>query len=143
MYSLQVVIHVRPQGLEFGPSLRLSGRQVTTLKVLSTQLSLPFLVSFETACERLEKLPRMFCEPDGSFVWVANEVARNWQLDGNLVDGPAGLMYVELAGKCPPSAFDQLLSCLGWPETPLVFQLVREAVFLDEVEMRRLGEARI
>jgi hypothetical protein len=26
---------------------------------------------------------------------------------------------------------------LGWPQTPLVFQLVREAVFLDEAEFRR------
>jgi hypothetical protein len=30
-----------------------------------------------------------------------------------------------------------LLATLSWPRTPLVFQLVRAAVFLEEVEFRR------
>jgi hypothetical protein len=30
-----------------------------------------------------------------------------------------------------------LLSAIGWPGTPVVIQLLREAVFLDEAEFRR------
>jgi len=39
------------------------------------------------------------------------------------------------------AAFDELLHSLGWPETPLVFQLVREAVLLDETEFRLVAAA--
>jgi hypothetical protein len=47
------------------------------------------------------------------------------------------LLYAELRGYCPDAALDHLLAALGWPETPLIFQLIRHAVFLDEAEFRR------
>jgi len=32
-----------------------------------------------------------------------------------------------------------LLTALGWPATAVMFQLTREAVFLDEAEFRRFA----
>ena len=44
-----------------------------------------------------------------------------------------------MKGTCPPQRFDELLAALGWPQTQLVFQLTRQAVFLDEAEFRRFA----
>jgi hypothetical protein len=79
----------------------------------------------------------MFLEPDGSFVWVSAAKETPWQLDGVLYDRNERLLYVDLKGACTAPAFDRLLGALGWPETPVMFQLAREAVFLDETEFRR------
>jgi hypothetical protein len=92
--------------------------------------------TFEEATEALGRLPRMFAEPDGSFVWVASHEPA-WQIDGVLYDGAGRLWYVELKGCCPQDAFDQLLLTLGWPQTPVAFQLVQEAVSLDEAGFRQ------
>jgi hypothetical protein len=53
-----------------------------------------------------------------------------------LFDRNGRLLFVDLKGSCPADQFDRLLSAFGWPETPVMFQLTREAVFLDEVEFR-------
>lgn len=91
--------------------------------------------TFEEVSDALAALPRMYVEPDGSFVWVAaNEPA--WQIDGVLYDGAGRLWYVELKGCCPQDEFDHLLSTLGWPQTPVEFQLVHEAVLLPEADFR-------
>ena len=91
--------------------------------------------TFEEVSEALAALPRMFIEPDGSFVWVsASEPA--WQLDGVLYDGPDRLWYIELKGRCPETEFNLLLTALGWPQTQVAFQLVREAALFDEQAFR-------
>ena len=94
--------------------------------------------TFEEVVDSLSSLPRMFIEPDGAFVWVGSAESA-WQLDGTLYDGPGRLWYVELKGRSPLDDFNRLLSTLGWPETPLVFQLVREAVLLDEAQFRHVA----
>ena len=96
-----------------------------------------FPVTFEQAEAALAALPRLFIEPDGSFVWVADDAQRLWQVDGNLYDRNGRLLYVEVKGSCPAAAFDRLLRAVGWPDVPLAFQLVREAVYLDEAGFRR------
>lgn len=97
----------------------------------------PLPVSFETALAALESLPRMFIEPDGSFVWAQVEAdGTAWQLDGNLIDQGPSLAHVELSGVCTPNALDQILTALGWPETKLLFQLARQGVFLNEAQFR-------
>ena len=93
--------------------------------------------SFEVARECLAGLERMFSEPDGSFVWVSPQGDPVWQVDGNLYDRNERLLFVDAKGSCPPEEFDRLLTALGWPATKLMFQLTREAVFLDEAEFRR------
>lgn len=96
-----------------------------------------FDCTFETAAAGLAELERMFCEPDGSFVWVSSQGEPVWQVDGNLYDKEQRLRFVDVKGSCPDAALDRLLTALGWPATPVIFQLLREAVFLDEAAFRR------
>jgi hypothetical protein len=98
-----------------------------------------FDCAWEDAAERLERMPRMIFEPDGSFVISGNdETGRRWQVDGHLFDFAGRLQRVELRGECPPAAFDDLLGCLGWPRQPLQFELVREGATLTEQEFRQV-----
>ena len=99
--------------------------------------------SFEETRERLSRLARMYCEPDGSFVWVSSQGEPAWQVDGNLYDLAERLLFVDLKGTCPGEALDQLLTAFGWPAMRVMFQLTREAVFLDEAEFRQWAEDRV
>jgi hypothetical protein len=97
-------------------------------------------VSFEQATERLAALPRLFIEPDGSFVWTGVTVeGEPWQVDGNLIDRGDVLAYVELKGHCSSEQFDELLRAFGWPGEKIVFQLTRRGVALTEDEFRQLA----
>jgi hypothetical protein len=109
------------------------------LAIAPEMLATRFQVSFEEAGARLEQLERLFFEPDGSFVWASPRSEEAWQIDGNLFDRDGRLLFVDLKGNCPQQKFDQLLSAFGWPDTPVMFQLAREAVFLDEVEFRKFA----
>ncbi len=85
-------------------------------------------------------VPRLFIEPDGSFVWAgAAENGESWQVDGNLIDQGAALAYVELNGRCPEARLDELLAVLGWPDEKLAFQLPRRGVFLTEEVFRQMA----
>jgi hypothetical protein len=157
MFTFHVTIHARPAEAAIGPTIEIGGRQLTTLAVPHDARSQPFGIAFEEVVSRLNQLERMFSEPDGSFVWTSpagsgrvsprlaarlgetrpRDDEPTWQLDGNLFDRNGRLLFVDLKGNCPAEEFDRLLSAVGWPQTPLVFQLVREAVFLDEAEFRR------
>jgi hypothetical protein len=112
-----------------------------TIQMQPESTPIPMPISFEQAAERLEQLPRMFLEPDGAFVWVGEQEQGRWQVDGQLTDRDGHLLYVEVKGQCPEPAFDQLLAAFGWPETPLVFQLTREAIFLEEQPFRKRAES--
>jgi hypothetical protein len=140
MYSFHCSVHVRPaEGLETGMFAR-SGKSLPALIVPPSATGVPFALTFEAAGAALGKLERMYFEPDGSFVWVSANPAEPWQVDGVLYDRHERLLYLELKGECPSHEFDRLLAACGWPATPLMFQLVREAVFLDELEFRRWAE---
>jgi hypothetical protein len=97
-------------------------------------------VTFDEALAALERLDRLFIEPDGSFVWTGVTADGGaWQVDGNLIDRGESLAYVELKGVCPEAQFDRLLSALGWPKAGLAFQLQKRGVFLDEASFRRMA----
>jgi hypothetical protein len=98
--------------------------------------------TFDDAYGRLAQLPRLFIEPDGSFVWRGtSESGEAWQVDGNLVDRGASLAYVELKGRCPVEPFEQILSALGWPGEKLAFALPRLGIVVDEAEFRERAMA--
>lgn len=140
-YSFSGALHARPAGTIESHDIVLSSGRYQALRIPPATLAASvFACDFETALARLAQLERMFCEPDGSFVWTAND-AGGWQVEGNLYDRAGRLAYVDVAGQCPPAQFDNLLTALGWPQTPLVFQLRREAVVLAEQEFRRLATA--
>jgi len=137
MYRFHTTVHARPLTAVAGPTIPLTGCVVATLTAPREALAEPFALSFEEAAERLGRLDRLFIEPDGSFVWASPQAGPPWQVDGNLFDRNGRLLFVDLKGSSPPEDFDRLLAALGWPATPLMFQLVREAVLLDEAEFRR------
>ena len=96
-----------------------------------------FASTWEDAAAALELLPRMIFELDGSFVISGDdEAGRRWHVDGHLFDFAGRLHRLELHGECPSAAFDELLACVGWPRQPLMFEMVREGVTLDEPEFR-------
>jgi len=98
----------------------------------------PLSVTFDSVAEQLAKLPRMFLEPDGSFVWTGVSAAdEDWQVDGNLIDRGDVLAYVELKGLCPQAEFNSVLNILGWPRAKLAFQLPQSGKLLDEREFFR------
>jgi len=100
----------------------------------------PLVASFDSAIADLAALPRMFIEPDGSFVWRGTTLAGEaWQVDGNLIDRGDVLAYVELKGCCPVERLDEILRALSWPESQLAFQLTQRGVTLEEAEFRRLA----
>ena len=140
MQTFHITILARPETAAVGPTIQLDGRDVPTLTVPQEDLATPFGISFEAAEQRIAALPRAYIEPDGSFFWGSAAGEPNWQLDGNLFDRNGRLAFVDLRGHCPVEEFDRLLQALGWPTTPLVFQLVEAAVLLDEQEFRRWAD---
>ena len=136
MYRFQTSIHARhPQATE-GLTVEVRGLALTTLQLPRDGSLTPLAVSFEEVAALLAPLPRMFIEPDGSFVWTSGGRDPAWQLDGVLYDAAGRLMYVELKGSCPVGQFDQLLAALKRPTGELMFQLIAEGVYLGEAEFR-------
>lgn len=140
MYRFYVSVHARPPKATAGDEIEIAGRKARVLTIAPEALSTTTMErSFEAARARLSELERFYCEADGSFVWASPQGEPAWQIDGNLYDRNERLLFVDLKGTCPAEEFDRLLAALGWPETPLMFQLTREAVFLDEAEFRRFA----
>lgn len=137
VYTFEARIQTRPTEATEGECIELRGAAYRPLVIRPTMLAAAvFPVTFEQAEAALAALPRLFIEPDGSFVWVADDAQQAWQIDGNLYDRNGRLLYVDVKGNCPAAAFDRLLRAVGWPAVPLMFQLVREAVYLDEAGFR-------
>lgn len=142
MYRFHITVHARSRDVGPGAVYACEGRRVRALCVPPPALAEPLGVTFEAAAAQLALLPRMYVEPDGSFVWVSSSREKAaWQVEGNLYDRAGSLMFVDLGGACPSASFDQLLRCCGWPDTPLMFQLTRQALFLDEHEFRQFAQA--
>lgn len=127
-------IFARPLHAADGDRVRLRGVELPTLRPQSFDSFFP--LAFEAAYDALAKLPRIDIEPDGFFVISGDHDGRRWQLDGHLYDFGDRLHRVELHGDCPVESLDAILACLGWPETPLVFELVMEGVALAEPQFR-------
>ena len=79
----------------------------------------PLPVDFETLAERLQRLPRMYFEWDGSWVWTGeltvagSPTSRRWQLDGMVYDAAGVVQYIELKGTCPWAAWQKLIAACG------------------------------
>ena len=141
--AFEITLHAAPaESLPAGPPLTDRWGEWATLALHPGELTDPLPVGFDDAVERLGQLPRCYAEPDGSFVWTSPREGVRWQVDGNLFERNAGLLLVDLKGSCPPTELDLLLACFGPPGTPLVFQLVRSAVYVTEDVFRRHALAR-
>jgi hypothetical protein len=135
-------IHARPTEAKPAGAVTIAGVEWPALHVPQAALAAPFAITFEEAADRLAQLPRMHVEADGSFVWVSATADGSWQIDGVLYDRGGRLLFADLKGNLSPHGLDELLAALGWPQTPVIFQLVREAVFLDEATFRSYATTR-
>ncbi|MEQ8786080.1 MAG: hypothetical protein RIC55_07260 [Pirellulaceae bacterium] len=140
MYRFHIAIHARPVEAGDGDPREIDGRGVRPLNVTAGEVTDPLGVTFDEAVRRLEALPRFYLELDGSFLWTAPQGPKGWQTEGVLYDGGERLHYVEMKGSCPAEQFNALLASFGWPETPLAFQLMRQAVFLGEDAFREFAQ---
>jgi hypothetical protein len=140
MLSFHIAVHARSPEVADGPQISMRGGSFRTLNPPAAALTAPMPVSFEQAGDALNRLARLYFEPDGSFVWVSSKDEPKWQVDGNLFDRDGRLLFVDLKGSCPREQFEQLLAAFGWPKASIMLQLLREAVFLDEAEFRRFAE---
>lgn len=139
IYRFHCSVHALPHGVSEGAPVELPEGSVTPLVVPQDKVASPMSVSFEHAYETLERFPRMFIELDGSFVWVSSSAESKWQVDGNLYDRAGSLVFVDLKGYCPASRFDELMNVFRGG-SPLMFQLVRRALFVSEAEFRRIAQ---
>jgi len=121
-------------------------------------------LSFEQLVERLLQLPRLFAEPDGSFLWSGTYEAEEhaveslrisslaktcdlpigpptdtWQVEGMLYDRALRVTRVELQGSCPRKAWLQFLECFQ-PQNPLVAYLVEFRCFVLASDLLGLWE---
>ncbi len=72
----------------------------------------PLPVTWEAAFQHLEQLPRMYAEPDGSFLWSGQDPEfGTWQIEGTVFDDGTRVRRVELVGNCSQSQWSRLLDC--------------------------------
>lgn len=138
--SFHVSLHARPVHVQPGPLWESRGARWPTVRLAAEEVRQAFPVQGEAAAEELGSLPRMFLEPDGSFVWVSAAEETPWQLDGQLYESHDRLLYVDLKGSCPVTAFDAILRACGWPTAQVVVQDMRAGVFLEDADFRQFAE---
>lgn len=141
MYAFDIALHARPAHLHEGPTHDDTRGRWATLTVPAPLQNEPFDIPFDEALDRLGRIERLFVEPDGALLW-ASPGGPEWQVDGNAWERAGRLVRVDLRGACPADAFDRLLAACGWPAQPVMVQLARAGVFLDEPTFRRHAAGR-
>ena len=139
MLRFHTHIQAAPLGTTRAAELTIAGCTLVPLLLPQPATRPKWGVTFDAAAEQLVRLPRFFYEPDGSFAWFSAPGSASWRLEGNLYDRGDELAYVELKGTCPEEELNQLLAALGWPTAPLMFQVSRLGLYLDESDFRRLA----
>lgn len=142
LYAFEATLHARPTEAASGGQFADDRGTWPVLAAPRESLGQPLAVGFDEALRRLADLPRLYVEPDGSFVWTSPAAERRWQVDGNLFERRGRVLLVDLKGSCPAGEFDRLLAALGWPADSVMFELVRAGLFLDEDSFRRHAAAR-
>lgn len=138
LYRFHVNIFARSNSRHTAECVPLRNLQLPTVRASRDEF-LP--VTFEQVLDALASLPRLDAEPDGFFVTSGDIRGKRWQVSGHLFDFNEHLHRVELHGECPPPTFDAILTAIGWPATPLLFELVKEGVALEEPAFRQWTSA--
>ena len=69
----------------------------------------PLRLTHEAAIDRMNRLPRMFTEPDGSFLWKFD----SGQLEGTIYDDGERIRYIDIAGRASAEVWSDFLGALG------------------------------
>jgi hypothetical protein len=130
--ACEVSLHAQPASATLGDDNRLA--------LPADWAAAPWQRTFDDALDALGQLPRLYTEPDGSFVWTSPEGEPRWQLFGCLYDRGAELAYVDLFGTCDSWALAQLLDgCRG--TSPLMIQQRAAGWFVPETLFLRGNSA--
>lgn len=70
----------------------------------------PFPSTFEQAAARLEQLPMLYFEYDGSFVWARDKGKQH--VFGMLYDAEGRIQYCQLQGKATLATWKELLAAI-------------------------------
>ena len=133
-----VTLHLLPDGTWQSGLWDATGEPWKTVLIGAESLQSSFPISFEDAAAALSAEPRMYFEPDGSFVWVSPvNTAAGWQLDGMLYDRAGKLLYVELKGSVSRAAFSRLSQAIA-PDSEMVVRVVQQGVMLRCEEFLRV-----
>lgn len=134
----EIAIHARPATAAEEIERPIHGRPARILTVGPSEMHLPFPCSFEDLCERFERIPRFFVEPDGSFVWTGTDDGSSWQLEGNLYDRQGRVIWISVKGYCPEIRWREFMAALAeGDDAEFVVQLLRDAVYLSHFEFHR------
>ena len=144
MYAFECSLHALPDrdASASGEPLTDSYGQWLTLLIAQDQLSTPLPIGFDDVLKQLGNLPRLYADPDGSFVWTSPQENTRWQVNGNLYERNDRVLFVEIKGSCPAAEFDQLLAYFLQDEKACVVQLTRPAVFVTAKVFRDHAGAR-
>ena len=129
MLRFHALLFARPadEAVAVAP-VELAGRSWPGLAVSEADLRLGWRQSWEETMARMEQLPRLYPEPDGSFVWATPE----GKLSGVLYDREGRMCYAELFGECSWETVEAFLGACGAPAERFVFQLSAEGVNFDD-----------
>lgn len=128
-----IVIRAVPNTELLTRTITFEGRDVDALIVPADSQATPLEVTFEQAAEMLAAFPRMYVEPDGSFVWVSlAEATEAWQVDGNLYDRDGSLIAIDLKGTCHRTQLVTLFDVFRTGGRELMIEVVRDGVFVRE-----------
>lgn len=133
--KFHVFWHRLPENCAAGPEWQSPTGPIRTLQPTSNDLALAWPLSFEEGLQALERLDRLFAEPDGSFVW---RPAAGEQVDGQCYDRDGQLLYIELRGDCTLANIDRLKRALLPDAAMISIQLARDGVFLAWNDWRAL-----
>ncbi len=135
MQPFHVVVRSLPLAELPKATISIGTKAIDALTVPQTLQATPLDVTFEAAYDELEALPRMYIEPDGSFVWVSIETAeQSWQVDGNLYDRDGSLVAIDLKGTCDREHLTELFNVFRAESRSLMIELVAAAVFVHEAD---------
>lgn len=93
--------------------------------------------SYEDFSEQLSQVPRLYIEPDGSFVWVSS-IDPVRRISGQITDDGKQVLYLELRGRCQWEDMTEIVRMIGWPQTELIFQMLPEALLVQESQFREV-----
>ena len=102
----------------------------------------PLDATWEACLEKLAELPAMFCEPDGSFLWVTCDHPRR-QVEGVVYDAAGQVQYVECWGECDASQWRQLVSAVSGSSTVVSLRDRRSGELIEAAALEhRFQESR-
>ncbi len=134
MAQFHTLLFPRPEAEPPVQNIVVRGKNWPALVVAEVDLHRGWKLSWEEVMARLSALPRLYPEPDGSFVWATDR----GRLSGVLYDRDGRMCYAELFGECDWPMLAEFLAACGAPAERFVFQLPEEGVTLGEETFRMM-----